>query len=157
MNHVHAGHFTYGQITGACIPKELDGILRFSGASGNRVSIEKIGDVGMRHELEKKPGVDASCAVVDPKVDQLIVEITIENDDIGVGRLSRFRDREFHADRIDEAENHAHGDGERILNILVAPIDGLVGSADTDLSSKDNMAEGFTQPAHGGDVIPKSD
>ena len=54
MNHVHAGHFTYGEITGASVAKKLDRIFRFAGASERRIGVEKICDVGMGYELEEK-------------------------------------------------------------------------------------------------------
>ena len=62
--------------------------------------------------LRRRPRVNASRAIVDSEVDELIVKIAIEDDDVGVPSVLTFAIVNFMPDGIDEAENHAHGDSE---------------------------------------------
>ena len=157
MNHIHAGRFTYGEIAGARAAKKIDGVLRLAGARHNRIGIEQKRDVGVGNEFEQELGVDTRRAIVNSEIDELIVEVAIENDDVSVWRTPDICDREFHADGVDQAEQHAGGDGEWVLNILISAVDRVAGRADADFASEDSAAEGFPEAAESRNVIPEGD
>ena len=157
MNHIHAGHFTHREITGASVPKKLDGVFRLADTGKSRIGIEQVCNVGMGNHLQQKPRVDARRAIVDSKIDELVVKVAIEDDDVGVARAPDSCDRKFHADGIDQAEHHARRDSEWILNILVSAMNRLVRRADAHFAAENCVTEGLADAAESSDVIPKGD
>ncbi len=136
--------------------QELDRIFRLTCASLRWVGIEDKAYVRMHDQGYESAQAEAHRGIAQIEIGQLIVDVAIEDYDVGAGATGAGGDA-AQGEGVEEVHAEAQQSHQRRADILVAAVDGRLGGSDAFIAAENPVASILAKALESGDIVPKDD